>query len=417
MGVAGESAPVFRPATQGELQRFLAENAAGPRQPLTPVGGRTALAYGYPVSEESLVIDTTDLKQVIEFPVRDMTITVEAGIRVDELTEILGREGQRLPIDIAQSNRATLGGALMTNTSGPRRFGYGTFRDYVIGLTAIDAVGTVFHGGGRVVKNVAGYDLCKLLVGSLGTLAIVTQITLKLRPVSESSLLTWATFHDWDELDTVLECLTTSETRPVAVDVLAPAAASEIAGEVGIEATDQPTLCVGFEGLAEDVDWQCTRFREEIESFRPARVESIRDALACRLWTALTEYGLLTDSPLTFQACVRPSRVVEFLECAERAGVTVAAHAADGVIRGHFSDRLSARETVSELLSQLRNIARTHDGHVTILDCDPGWKEHLPVFEFPPATRRLMCSVKATLDPDNLLNRHRMFELAGEENG
>ena len=123
------------------------------------------------------------LDRVVDYPARDMTITVEAGIRIERLAEVL--EGRRTAV--ADRHRSVRAGharrRMATNTSGPRRFGYGTFRDYVIGLTAMTAEGRVFHSGGRVVKNVAGYDLCKLLIGSLGTLAVVTQVTLKLKPL------------------------------------------------------------------------------------------------------------------------------------------------------------------------------------------------------------------------------------------
>lgn len=154
----------FVPATAAELQRFVAENATGARERLCPVGGRTALHYGIG-HQPCRRIDLRDLSKVIDYPARDMTVTVEAGIRIAALQQLLATERQQLPIDIAQAERATLGGALATNTNGPRRFGAGTFRDYVIGITALTGEGTLFHGGGRVVKNVAGYDVCKLLVG------------------------------------------------------------------------------------------------------------------------------------------------------------------------------------------------------------------------------------------------------------
>ena len=125
-----------------------------------------------------------------------------------------------LPIDIAQRDRATLGGAVAADVSGPRRFGLGTFRDYVIGLAAMKADGQVFHSGGRVVKNVAGYDLCKLMVGSRGTLAILTQITLKLKPIPEASALVCAAFGTVIDREAAVAGLLQSKTRPVALDSL-----------------------------------------------------------------------------------------------------------------------------------------------------------------------------------------------------
>ena len=134
-------------------------------------------------------VDLCGLAQIVDFPARDMTVTVQAGITMKDLREIIVRENLHLPIDVAQGQRATLGGVLAANASGPRRHGYGTMRDYVIGISALNDDGREFKAGGRVVKNVAGYDLCKLLVGSLGTLGIITQVTLKLRPLPEQQAL------------------------------------------------------------------------------------------------------------------------------------------------------------------------------------------------------------------------------------
>src|SRR5260221_13588513 len=121
-----------------------------------------------------------------------MTITVQAGITIAKLQVLLASENHRLPVDIPFPDRATLGGALAANASGPRRYGFGTLRDYLIGISTVNDEGHEVKAGGRVVKNVAGYDLCKLHIGALGTLGIISQVTLKLRPlVEETALLTF----------------------------------------------------------------------------------------------------------------------------------------------------------------------------------------------------------------------------------
>src|SRR4029077_853691 len=127
--------------------------------------------------------------RVIDYPARDMTITVQAGLPIAVLQRTLATENQRLPLDVPRPELATLGGALATNVSGPRRYGFGTLRDYVIGITTVNDEGHEVKAGGRVVKNVAGYDLCKLHVGALGTLGVITQVTLKLRPLPEHQQL------------------------------------------------------------------------------------------------------------------------------------------------------------------------------------------------------------------------------------
>ena len=260
----------FVPTTQEALSQFLAKNFAGPKRALTPTGGRTAFDFGGSLWKPAVAVDMTRLDRVVDYPARDMTITVEAGLRIDRLAEVLRVEGQRLPIDVPQSDRATLGGALATNTSGPRRFGYGTFRDYVIGLTAMTAEGRVFHSGGRVVKNVAGYDLCKLMVGSLGTLAVETQVTLKLKPLPESSILVAAGFGNVADRDAAVCDLLNSQARPVAIETLnrAAAAAVENQARAGLP-NDGWLLLVGFEGSPRETEWQAETWNKELAARHP----------------------------------------------------------------------------------------------------------------------------------------------------
>src|SRR5262245_17199545 len=159
---------VVRPGSVAELGEMV-RRAASNNEAIYPVGGQTELDLGNPPTKPGTAVDMRGLDQVIDFPARDMTVTVQAGITIAKLQALLAPENLQLPIDVSQPARATLGGIIATNASGPRRYGYGTLRDYVIGISAVNDEGNEFKAGGRVVKNVAGYDLCKLLVGSLGT--------------------------------------------------------------------------------------------------------------------------------------------------------------------------------------------------------------------------------------------------------
>src|SRR5262249_39620905 len=147
------------------------------------------LNFGLPPTRPGIAVDLRGLAQVIDYPARDMTITVQAGVTLAQLREVLAAENQRLPIDVPRAEQATLSGALAANVSGPRRYGFGTLRDYVIGISVVNDEGQEVKAGGRVVKNVAGYDLCKLHIGALGTLGIITQVTLKLKPRPEETAL------------------------------------------------------------------------------------------------------------------------------------------------------------------------------------------------------------------------------------
>lgn len=395
----------FVPATQSELARWMRENAAGPRQVLCPVGGRTALQFGAAETCQTLV-DLKELRKVVDYPARDMTVTVEAGLPVSELQRLLATEGQQLPIDIPQATRATLGGAIACNSSGPRRYGYGTLRDYVIGISAVDAGGQLFKGGGRVVKNVAGYDLCKLLVGSRGTLAVISQVTLKLKPIPQATGWWWFTFETFAEMENVLERLLTSEARPTALEMLDVPAARMIAAESRLTLPcDAPVLAVLVEGSDHDVAWQLAALRKEVVPFGVQDLQTIEGADALRLTATITEFSVPTDEPLTFQANLRPSVCWRFAELATQLDVAVNCHAGNGVIVGQLPESVATAEQAQQLLQPLRDLARSAGGNLVILHCDREWQSQLSLCGDAEPVWSQMRQLRMKIDPDQLLNR------------
>lgn len=400
----------FVPATQNELARFMAENAATRQRVLYPVGGRTALHFGCPAVEPGVAVSTGKLTNVIDYPARDMTVTVEAGIRVEALAEILQHERQRLPIDVPQAHRATLGGIIACNAGGARRFGLGTLRDYIIGISAIDAHGSLFKAGGRVVKNVAGYDMCKVLNGALGTLGLVTQVTLKLRPIPEVSRWLWAGFSRFSEIEAVLQRLLLSSTRPIALEVLDPTAAAEIAAEARTALPlEGPALGVAYEGSLKEVAWQIETLQTELHPFHPRQVVLTPDAETDSLWNALTEFEVPTEEPLTFKANLLPSRTMEFLELASREKISTQAHAGNGIVIGHLPDRITTGQVAAEVLAPLREFARQFHGNLVIVNSPDAWKQNIPTWGTPEPSWPLMTKLKEQLDPQDLLNRGRFI--------
>lgn len=395
----------FAPTTASELARFVADNARGPRRPLSAVGGRTALGVGYPLPADALAVDLNGLARVVDYPARDMTITVEAGVRIDELHGILRSEKQRLAVDVPQAHRATLGGAIATNTSGPGRFANGTFRDYVLGISAVDGGGRLFSAGGRVVKNVAGYDMCKLLVGSLGTLAIVTQITLKLRPLPDTRRLVWATFRDLLGIDAAVAGLLQSQTRPTAIEVLNSKAARQIRSEIQHDLpAEGPVLCLVYEGSDVETRWQIAQAHRELHAHGPLEQQIVLDAVAEKVWSALIEYQAASDDPLTFQATLPPSQQAEFLSVADAAGIALQAHAGNGVVVGHFPDSCTRAGDAVAQLAPLRAHAVRYGGALVVWNCDPAWKDRLDLFGPPGDAANVAEGIRAALDPDGVLN-------------
>lgn len=374
--------------TQAELAKFVTDNAANAKRSLQPIGGGSARCAVN--ADNGCEVRLEGLNRVIDFPARDMTITVEAGIRIAELNRILASENQRLPIDIPQAEQATLGGVIATNWSGSRRFGCGTMRDYVIGISAIDASGQRFSAGGRVVKNVAGYDLCKLLVGSRGTLAIISQVTLKLRPLAETSALVSLTFDSLRQVDAVLQRLLTSATRPVALDVLQGAGSLQ--------------LIVGFEGAACETDWQIKTLIAECQPFEPRAMESFVGAAAETLWNRLRDFSIDSKSNFTVKASLPPSRTCEFLSLAIESGIAVQAHAGNGIVVGRLSDRVSTADQANSAIKPLVDLVQSCGGHLSVLRAPKGWNALHVAADSWAGSLAWGQRLKRQLDPHNLLN-------------
>lgn len=383
-----DSQSEYSPNTQAELAQFVTDNAANVQRSLHPIGGGTARRDI--TADNFCQVRVDGINRVIDFPARDMTITVEAGIRVAELNRILAAENQRLPIDVPQADQATLGGVIATNWSGSRRFGCGTMRDYVIGISAIDASGQRFSAGGRVVKNVAGYDLCKMLVGSRGTLAIISQVTLKLRPQAETSALVTLTFGSLSQIDAVLNRLLTSATRPMVLDVWL--------------ASGLPQLIVGFEGAAREIHWQIETLLAECRPCEPRMTESLVGAAAEPLWDKLRDFSVGAKSNVTFKASLPSSRTCEFLHLVTEAGITAQAHAANGIVIGHLSERVSTADQAIAAIKPLGEVIRSCGGHLTVLHAPNGWPALDVVAESWAASLAWTQRLKRQLDPHNLLN-------------
>src|SRR6266851_90204 len=215
------------PASREELAEAL-RLADEHGQAVAPVGGGTQLDLGMPPSRLDVVIETTGLNKVVEYEPADLTVTVEAGIRFDELQKLLGEQGQFLALDPPAASGATIGGLIATNASGPLRFAYGTARDLVIGTRVANPDGNVTHAGGRVVKNVAGYDLNKLYVGSLGTLGIIVELSFTLAPIPPATNTVVGQFADANAARAVINAVVQSPLSPMAIELLGPRAASAV---------------------------------------------------------------------------------------------------------------------------------------------------------------------------------------------
>lgn len=371
---------------------------------IIPTGASTKSAIGYPCIRPAVHLDTRALNQVIDYPARDMTITVQAGILMANLASILAKEGQRLPIDDPFQGASTLGGMIATNTSGPRRFGWGTLRDYVIGISILNDEGIETKAGGRVVKNVAGYDFCKLHTGALGTLGLVSQVTLKLRPIVEANAIV-AIPLDSGQLDTALEIVHLTATRPVCVDLFNPVAASS----PGFSQHGQWLLLVAFEHSKTTTDWQIATLLEEFHSKHITSANCLDSQAASSAWKGMETFQARTpfEPTVTFKANIPPAKVASWSLQATQLfpELLLQAHAGNGIVHGHLLG--GDLEKISSGLGLLLEKAVRYQGNLVLSRCPDAWKRDLPVWGAPREDLNLMRKVKQALDPLGIFNPGR----------
>jgi glycolate oxidase FAD binding subunit len=201
---------IARPASQEDVAAVLAA-AHEQGVSVSPRGGGTQTTLGMPPERYDVCLDLRGLAGVVEYEPADLTVTVQAGMALQGLQRVLGEHGQWLPLDPPCAPQATIGGLLATNASGPARHSKGTARDLVIGMQFVTSEGALVKSGGRVVKNVAGYDLAKLQIGALGTLGVMTQATFKVSPLPAATLNLVVSGKDVTNIEPVAKTLAGSQ--------------------------------------------------------------------------------------------------------------------------------------------------------------------------------------------------------------
>jgi len=227
-----------------EILRCANEDGAA----VIPLGGGTKSDWGNPPARTHILLSTARLNRVIEHAWADLTVTVEAGCTIAELQRTLAQRGQRLALDPLWPEKATVGGVLSTNDTGVLRLRYGGLRDLIIGVTLALADGTLAKSGGKVVKNVAGYDLSKLVTGAFGTLGVITSATFRLHPLPKYTHTVTAAVPDLGAMQRLLSRILDAQLVPAAVQARVGAGA--------------PQIDALFEGTEEGIHAQVDRLRE-----------------------------------------------------------------------------------------------------------------------------------------------------------
>lgn len=376
-----------RPATVTELAEILRGSAGS----VLVRGGGTSLDWAGRVPDPDLVLDTTGLAGVLTHNPGDMTASARAGTTLTALQEQLAGSGQWLALDPPTADAgATLGGLLATGDSGPSRLRYGGLRDHVIGVTLVLADGTVARSGGHVIKNVAGYDLAKLVHGSLGALAVVAEVVLRLhpRPATSRTISGPAGAEQ-----------ATAAALALAASPLEPAAVEWISGEPG-------TLLVRVDGTPGPVAASGARIVDLLVR-RGIDAVAMPDADATAAWAALAAGVRGEPGETVARVAGRPGDLAALAGhlsgAADAAGVGMQLLSSAGL--GLHTARLHGGTAAAHVrvLAALRQHARSTGASVLLRSRTPELDDMVDALGPPPSTAALLRSVKAQFDPDGRL--------------
>ena len=379
---------------------------------VVPWGGGTAQALGYPPRAYDLALDVRGLNRVLAYEPADLTLSVEAGISFATLDRLLAEHGQRLPLDCARPEAATLGGIVAANLAGPRRLRHGTARDLLIGVCAALTDGTLAHGGGRVVKNVSGYDMMKLFLGSLGTLGVLVELNFKITPRPAQEVALALAFDHAEAALEAVAALLDSVLQPVALVVLDPVLAADlVAGARGW------LLLVGFEGAPAATARQAREVRARTPDWRGSVVQEREGAAAAALWHAVTAFQAPDDEPRNralLKVVVPPSEIGAVLTAVEESATAAGLHlrrAADagtGIVYARLEQpAVAAAESFGRALAAVQAPLLERFGQAVVLSCPAAAKAQIPVWGREPSGIGVMRAIKHQFDPRGILNPGR----------
>jgi glycolate oxidase FAD binding subunit len=400
---------IVRPADVEQVSRVLAL-ARAEGLAVIPRGAGMAAGLGNPPARADLVLDLRRLTRIVEYEPADVSVSVEAGMGLEELARVLGKQRQRLPLDPPGWRARTLGGVLATNASGPLRARYGTARDLLLGARFVQADGSVTWGGSRVVKSVSGYDVPKLMVGSLGTLGVIVEATLRLHPEPDAERSWLLTFDGLGGATGFLASLFDSTLQPARVEILDAATLGAFAAPLSPPSAGAIGVAVSIASVDEAVRAQ----GERVIAFATRSRGAVRE-LGDGFWDAYDAtpmQGAAGGIRLRL-ACLAGSvtgtiQALRTIAGREEADLRVAGCAATGTLRALLEGERSPEAWQSRVLSPLRERLAGDGGSVVVEQCSRELKERADVWGPVDAEAfALMRRIKAEFDPTGVLNPGR----------
>ncbi len=413
---------VAAPSTLEEASKVL-EAANRGAIAVTPRGSGTKLYIGNVPDRVDLVVNTSKLNRVIEYEPEDLTCTSQAGIKLSELQKLLGKEGQFFSMDPPFASTCSLGGTIASNASGPRRLKYGSARDLIIGTKLVLPTGEIAKAGGKVVKNVAGYDLRKLYIGSLGTLGLIGELTFKVYPMPDCEATFVAKFGGCSDAGSLTSRVMDSYLQPTALEILDGNAAGIILEGAEIDfSPDEYAVLANFSGVRSAV----LRQIEEVDSL--ARETGARKAVAIEdksqgeIWRRATDmlanFMSRPTGTVSLKTAIVISKVKDMLarvkdECA-REGIENfnVSHAGSGIVYTYLildESADGAAGKIRHIIDNLRMSASDFDGSLVVEYAPPAVKRTINCWGPTRSDFVIMRGIKQAFDPKGIMNPGRFL--------
>ena len=399
---------VALPESVQQIQEILAF-AADRQLAVIPAGSGTKLGIGNRPEKVDLVISTQRLNRMIEYEPADLTVTVQAGMRLADLQARLGDNQQFLPLDPPYAECATVGGITAANASGQLRMRHGTPRSQVLGMRVVQADGTVVKSGGKVVKNVSGYDLKKLYIGSFGTLGIITELTFKLYPLPENEIIVLLSFNRFEDATKAASDITGSQLLPSYLNLFINGVP-----DTKIQA---PGLAVGLDSHPKAVAWQRNQVQWIAKQSGAIGVDIIQGEQAANMAEAMRAFAQasLSREAVVCKVNLRMSDIEGYigvvleetkaLECSVR----VMGYMGTGQVYLVFSEFADTHEpdAIADTLAKLRERAISIGGNLILETAPVAVKRHIDVWGTVGSGAEIMKKIKAQFDPGRMLNPGR----------
>jgi len=385
-----------------------------------PRGSGTMMSLGNPPQGADFMLDLRGVRRILEYNPENLTVTAECGLSLSELQEVLGRRGQFLPLDSSFFPSATLGGFVACNASGPKRLIYGTCRDMILGMKVVLADGSFVSAGGRCVKNVSGFDLCKLFIGSLGTLGVIGELTFKVHPLPEQEVLQVGSASDPMRGLQLSHFLVHSHLFPAALEILDPYLASVWARQMGLPLPeDQWAILVGWTGFSEDVSRQIREGEAAFLKHEVAGREVYEAGAAQKGWEILGRLPLHPDLPPEQLIRCRISLPLtqmeegiqkwrnEFSDAGCRSDLSI--RAGSGILFGYLFCPDGNGEKIAQSLVRIRLWVQGQGGTL-VIETAPLWvKNCMDVWGTAGKELLLMKRLKERFDPVHVINPGRFL--------